>query len=783
MKQCCALFFFCFLFFTAEAQLTGINPAQGYTGQYNLTTTVTSNNLFLAVGSPNGNIYEVYLQQGVNTIPIADMTNMWYSPYPATAVDSSTLDLLFNIPLTAATGTYDLVVTTTDPWNFGTNLQTYTLPSCFNVGPPDGYASGKVFYDVNMNGVFDAGDSALSNQTVVLQPGNTPATTDVNGDYSIALRNGTYTISWQSSFTHAFSRTSDSASYTITMNSANVTGFDFGGVDGLTSLSPAVAFQGETINSILTSLKIFRTGANAYGNITGGVWKSPNGTINYGITRNSFTVLDSNSAQLLAPINPNMSVGIYDLAVTVSGYTFYLRNALTVTAPPSYLSGHIYFDANNNGQFDTGELPIASQRVVVSPENSQGYSNSSGDFSVGSSIGTHTLAWTQSFGNFVISSQPSYSFTNTGNQGGFDFGLRSALPDFTCRVQFYPAFQRCNQNITSFVFINNVSNVVTQGSIYLVHSPNVTFTSANPLQSAVSGDTIFWTFSNLQPLQTQTFAVTLMNPGVGSSVWFQPHIDVEDGFGNVQFSDFGSAYQTIVRCSYDPNDKAVTPEGADDVMHYTLMSDSLDYLIRFQNSGNDTAFTVLIRDTLDPSLDLSTFELIASSHSVETQIDSNRAITFLYNNILLPDSNVNEQGSHGFVRYRIHPKAGLPDPTRVENQAFIYFDQNPAIETNTTWNTLVNQIPVGLGKPVMVDADVYFYPNPMDKQGTFIFKNDRREKMKISLFDISGQDVLKAETNLDNYQISKGNLSSGLYFFQIINSKTGETHKGKIAIR
>lgn len=144
----------------------------------------------------------------------------------------------------------------------------------------------------------------------------------MNGDYSIALRNGTYTISWQSSFTHAFSRTSDSASYTITMNSANVTGFDFGGVDGLTNLSPAVAFQGETINSILTSLNIFRTGANAYGNITGGVWKSPNGTINYGITRNSFTVLDSNSAQLLAPINPNMSVGIYDLAVAASGYTF-----------------------------------------------------------------------------------------------------------------------------------------------------------------------------------------------------------------------------------------------------------------------------------------------------------------------------------------------------------------------------------------------------------------------------------------------------------------------------
>jgi hypothetical protein len=175
--------------------------------------------------------------------------------------------------------------------------------------------------------------------------------------------------------------------------------------------------------------------------------------------------------------------------------------------------------------------------------------------------------------------------------------------------------------------------------------------------------------------------------------------------------------------------------------------------------------------------------MIASSHSVETQIDSNRAVTFLFNNILLPDSNVDEPGSHGFIRYRIHPMAGLPDPTRVENQAFIYFDQNPAIETNITWNTLVNQIPVGLDSKIYIDNAVVFYPNPMDKTGQFIFRNDKSERMMITLTDISGKTVLNTTTTNEEYTLNKGNLASGLYFFRLLNSVTGESHAGKITIR
>ncbi|MBP6811684.1 MAG: hypothetical protein KA138_09190, partial [Saprospiraceae bacterium] len=54
--------------------------------------------------------------------------------------------------------------------------------------------------------------------------------------------------------------------------------------------------------------------------------------------------------------------------------------------------------------------------------------------------------------------------------------------------------------------------------------------------------------------------------------------------------------------SYDPNDKQGFPKGYGSA-HYIRPGTPLEYLIRFQNTGNDTAFTVRIVDTLSAWLD------------------------------------------------------------------------------------------------------------------------------------------------------------------------------------
>jgi hypothetical protein len=114
----------------------------------------------------------------------------------------------------------------------------------------------------------------------------------------------------------------------------------------------------------------------------------------------------------------------------------------------------------------------------------------------------------------------------------------------------------------------------------------------------------------------------------------------------------------------------------------------LDYTVRFQNTGTDTAINVVIKDQIDPNLDLYSFEPLASSHEMFINIEETGMVTFTFENIMLPDSNINELASHGFVRYKINLNEDLPLGTSIYNNAGIYFDANPVIVTNTKINTV-----------------------------------------------------------------------------------------------
>ena len=153
--------------------------------------------------------------------------------------------------------------------------------------------------------------------------------------------------------------------------------------------------------------------------------------------------------------------------------------------------------------------------------------------------------------------------------------------------------------------------------------------------------------------------------------------------------------------SYDPNDKQVVPTGIREE-HFTQEESELEYTIRFQNTGTDTAYTVVIVDTLSEHLDLSTLRLGVASHPVEWTLSGRGVpvLTWRFNQIDLPDSNRNEPASHGFVKFKIAMKKELPRGTMVANQAGIYFDYNSPIITNATFNT------VGLPEDTIVRTEV-----------------------------------------------------------------------------
>ena len=118
-----------------------------------------------------------------------------------------------------------------------------------------------------------------------------------------------------------------------------------------------------------------------------------------------------------------------------------------------------------------------------------------------------------------------------------------------------------------------------------------------------------------------------------------------------------------------------------------LHNTGLLILYVFQNTGNASAQHIYIVDTLDNNIDESSIQLLAYSHEPMVQVKG-KAVRFNFANINLPDSVNDEPNSHGYVQYKVKRKGNLPVGTQIRNTAYIYFDFNAPVVTNTTVNTL-----------------------------------------------------------------------------------------------
>ncbi len=220
--------------------------------------------------------------------------------------------------------------------------------------------------------------------------------------------------------------------------------------------------------------------------------------------------------------------------------------------------------------------------------------------------------------------------------------------------------------------------------------------------------------------------------------------------------------------SFDPNDKQGFPLGVGPD-HNIRPGQTIDYLIRFQNTGTDTAFKVVIRDTFSTFLNPNSFRPGASSHPYTWDLSGQGVIAFRFNNILLPDSNVNELASHGFVQFSIDPYPYISLGSVIENSAAIYFDFNAAVFTNTTWHTIEKSpLPTALlPEPKQVPGGLETWPNPF-KERTFIHLNHKAAgAMFLNVFDSKGNLVAHQTAFGLDIELSASQLPSGVYWAEV----------------
>ena len=235
--------------------------------------------------------------------------------------------------------------------------------------------------------------------------------------------------------------------------------------------------------------------------------------------------------------------------------------------------------------------------------------------------------------------------------------------------------------------------------------------------------------------------------------------------------------------SFDPNAKSAVPTGYG-ASRFIEQNTQIEYLLQFQNTGTDTAFQVVLLDTLSTLLDPLSIRTGTSSHKYQFELLEGHIIRFTFDPIFLPQEAVNEEGSNGYVKFTIDQQANLAIGSVIENRAAIYFDENDPILTNTVVHTVGKdfiEVMSDVHDPVPGGGQLLVYPNPAVDQVTFQLEDNEFSTNKFILLDNLGR-MIRTDVFMGNgFRLDRGNLPAGFYTY-IITGDEVRIHSGTIIL-
>ncbi len=428
------------------------------------------------------------------------------------------------------------------------------------------------------------------------------------------------------------------------------------------------------------------------------------------------------------------------------------------------IEGEVIMDSIYNCSIDANEQPIPGQIVEITPGNYYATTNASGHYKVNLPYGTYQV---RSIGNTELEPVCVQSglVLSAGNDTISNIVLGDTIKihiDASVSITMGPIRPGFNHddyiNVSNNSWadsLNPVINVVYDSQLTLTNCPlPYTLISANeiqihlPMVAAHENYSLILTYS--VPSNPNLIGVT-----IGTSVSLSAVANDEISANNLD-NDI-----RVVTGSFDPNEILVSPRNDPNNYYFMDVDTAMNYTIYFQNTGTDTAFNIVVVDSLDQHLIPSTFEMLASSHPCHYDLSGQHTLRFYFDNILLPDSNVNEPMSHGYLKYKIKPQLYLPlNPYLINNRGDIYFDFNPAVQTNTVVSAMVSS--VGLNEQNNVQFKVQ--PNPLHDKLEFICSAQVKIN-SIHIFDMQGR--LVYDRNFHAKSVDVGDLLPGLYSIRI----------------
>jgi uncharacterized repeat protein (TIGR01451 family) len=434
--------------------------------------------------------------------------------------------------------------------------------------------------------------------------------------------------------------------------------------------------------------------------------------------------------------------------------------------PRDTISGRIYADANANCIFDAGDVALPSAAAIANGGAYYDWVDASGYYEMlvdtGAWTVTHftpgpvtTLCPASGFHSVYFPATAMHSvnndFADTLDLSCADLSVAIGVANMTT----------CQQEWVAIGYCNNAWATEPNAVVTFTLNDSISIDSASVPYTSLGGNVYQLNVGALSAFQCG-YAYIRVNIGCDSvGTVYCISASIAGTLPDCDTTDNASSDCHALSGSYDPNDKRIaTPLG-----YVTIdsidPSSRLEYMIRFQNTGNDTAFTVTLRDIIDPLLDPASVQVGASSHPYRYFV-ANDLLLIEFNDIMLPDSGTSPDNSIGWVKISARQRPGNVPGDIIRNACDIYFDSNAPIRTNTA-EAIIRTPLTSVYSPLAHQVSVF--PNP--GQDRLILEWAGGEAADFELVNVVGQVVSRHRITDIRNEIATEDLQSGIYFWRM----------------
>lgn len=324
-------------------------------------------------------------------------------------------------------------------------------------------------------------------------------------------------------------------------------------------------------------------------------------------------------------------------------------------------------------------------------------------------------------------------------------------PGFSSQVRIY--YSDLNNS-----FLPNATVTIAYDSTLIINHTIPAYTTLDSINRIIT-----WNVNNVGAASPNQYVELNINPRLGMPAATSANLlcNITPDSADCDQVNNQLLLQLPIRGSFDPNSKSLT-NGS-----FKQTDSFIDYTIHFQNCGNDSTHFIIVTDTLSPYLDPASVQTLVTSFVPYTfELKQNGILSWRFDGYFLPDSATDPLNSQGLITFRVKLKSDLAFTEPLEqNTAYIYFDYNPSVITNTVADTLAIPLTV-----FAVNTDkIKIYPNPTN-QLLYIEVTDNNEHT-IILFDSKGSRLHTKQFSGEVTKLDLSDISSGVYYIEVHNTE------------